>query len=93
MTCHTDALLLSFLLQRGIMTSTARLHEVVWCENNKNPVAEIAKHTGEESGESNIKTHGHVLEPKLESVFISERETLCPGFCSSQTCSGSSLTY
>lgn len=72
MTCHTDALFLSFLLQRGIIISVAELHEEVRCKNYTNPVAEIAKHKAEVSGESNIITHAHILEPKLESVSVCE---------------------
>lgn len=56
MTSQTDVLFLSLLLQIGIITSSAKLHEEVHCDNYTNPMAEIASHEARNSGESNIIT-------------------------------------
>ncbi|XP_042613533.1 uncharacterized protein LOC122145255 isoform X2 [Cyprinus carpio] len=79
---HIRSATVVFQSKRGIMTSTARLHEVVWCENNKNPVAEIAKHTGEESAvkvapPQRVNVHGVNVSWSCDSLkpyFTSEFE-------------------
>ncbi len=70
MTSHTDALILSLLLQRGIIVSRSKLHEEVRCDNYTNPVAEIAQRNAEVSGESDIITHT-VWNRRLEKRFVS----------------------